>query len=67
MWSHGTLKIYDMLTEVVVVANVYQSENGLELSDPRPFYRAATQFPGSGEENPAEWLKDALIALIETL
>lgn len=67
MWSHGELKIYDILDEVAVVANVYQAGNGLELTDPRPFYRASTQFPGSGEDNPAEWLKDALIALLETL
>lgn len=57
---------YDVLSEVQVVAHLYDDEragedaHGLALA-------LSTKVGGTGESDPREWLRDALVALLEVV
>ena len=65
MWISARVTMYDMLDQVCVSAQVW-SDSG--TGDPlEEVARASLTFNGSGETDPATWLRDALVALAETL
>lgn len=57
------LTAYDVLDRVEVRASVFDDAT---ISSERVF-ELSTAFKGAGESDPAEWLKDALIAALERL
>lgn len=66
MYYMTTINAYDALASVVVVANVRATAGG--LGDPvGTVFEVSTTVPGVGEDDPKEWLKDALVALLERL
>lgn len=65
-YRNATISAYDSLTEVVVVA-VVRTKDEYGMGDAHRTTTASVQFRGSGEENDARWLRDALVALAETL
>lgn len=66
MWYMATVNAFDALDRVHVSA-VVRATNGA-LGDPiAEVYSDVAVIPGVGEDNPQEWLKDALIALLEVL
>lgn len=57
---------YDCLDRVAVGATLYRSTDGL----PQPQERVlgiSVLARGTGETEPADWLRDALVALLEAL
>lgn len=57
---------YDALTRVTVHTSMKEfDDNGIQ----REGYalQRSVEFYGSGEDDPAQWAKDALVALIEVL
>ena len=66
MYRVATVSAYDMLDQVHATATVsrYEADGaGYE----RGVFTASVQVRGIGEETDARWLRDALIALAETL
>lgn len=66
MWFSTTVHAYDVLEVVHVTASVRVRDDdgtGPAYSE----FAYTTTFPGIGESDPTEWLKDALVALLETL
>jgi hypothetical protein len=66
MWIHATVTAYDLLDSVHVVANVRVSPDAAS-DDPPPALTIVTSVPGEGQTDAREWLRDALIALLEDL
>lgn len=61
-----TVHAYDVMDRVQVGATVRQyEETTREPSD--TVLVCTTTFPGTGETDPKEWLRDALIGLLESL
>jgi len=66
MWYIATVNAYDALDKVVVAA-VLRSTTG-EVGDPlEDRLKVVTATDGVGEDDERQWLKDALVALIEAL
>ena len=66
MWYIATVNAYDALDKVVVAA-VLRSTTG-EVGDPiEDRLKVVTTTDGVGEDDERQWLKDALVALIEAL
>ena len=66
MWFSTTVHAYDVLEDVHVTASVRMRDDdgtGHAYSE----FGCTTTFQGTGETDPKEWLKDALVALLETL
>jgi len=66
MYRTATMSAYDMLDHVFVTASVsrYEADGaGFE----RGTFTASVQVRGVGEDSDSRWLRDALIALAETL
>lgn len=62
----ATVHIWDMLDQVVISAHVrLYLPNG--VTEPGRQWSDTIRIKSEGEDDEQEWLKDALIALIETL
>lgn len=66
MYRTATMAAYDVMDRVFVTAIVRTYEANGEDFDSTEFVTATT-FPGAGEDDTTVWLRDALIALAETL
>lgn len=65
-WQTATVHAYDVMDSVMITAVVRSTEGvGLERSPVE--LRATTTISGVGEDDPREWLRDALIGLLEAL
>lgn len=65
MWISGRVTMYDMLDQVCISVQVWSDPGtGEPLTE---VLRAALTTSGVGEEDPSRWLRDALVALAETL
>ena len=65
MLRNARVYISDVIDEVVIEATLWEHD-GIKSAPPESItYKA--QMSGAGEEVPHEWLKEALICLIETL
>jgi len=61
----ANISFYDCMSEVMLAATVHDLD-GPEGSLERVL-TCSDQVPGTGEANPREWLRDALVALLEVL
>lgn len=64
MYLLGSLRAYDVMGDVIIVGRVHsgsveEAESGTDL------FQHVVQVRGTGEDDPREWLKDALVAFIE--
>lgn len=66
MYRTATIAAYDVMDTVFVTATVRTYEANGEGFDSIEL-TTATTVPSTGEEETAEWLRDALVALAETL
>lgn len=66
MYRTATMAAYDVMDQVFVTAQVRTYEPNGEGFDSVEFVTATT-IPSEGEDVTREWLRDALIALAETL
>jgi len=66
---HRTCKVvaYDMLDQVVVTVSLQDWDGTTVPPDRYEEFSCATAFKSTGEALPEEWVKDALVALIECL
>lgn len=62
----ATVAVYDALDQVVISAHVREYD-GMLTARNADTWSVSTQVRGSGEENGTRWLRDALVALAETL
>jgi len=66
MWYAATVHAYDALDKVCVSGTVRMTRG--ELGDPiAEVYSVVTTVPGVGEDDPNQWLRDALVALLEAI
>lgn len=66
MWYAATVNAFDVLGDVHVSASV--RARGDEAGDPvLTISTYVTTVPGTGETHPGLWLRDALLALAETI
>lgn len=66
MYRTATVAAYDVMDTVFVTAKVQVYEPDGEGFERREL-ACATSVPSTGEEEDRDWLRDALIALAETL
>lgn len=66
MWFSASVFAYDCLGQVQVNLRVY-GDGGTGEGQNRELFSCATTVSGSGEDNPREWLRDALVAALEAL
>lgn len=66
MYRTATMAAYDVMDQVFVTAQVRTYEPDGASFTSREFH-CATTVPSTGEEEDTDWLRDALIALAETL
>lgn len=66
MWFSASLFAYDALGQVCINGRVY-GDDGLGERQMHELLSCAATVSGSGEDDPREWLRDALIALLEEL
>jgi hypothetical protein len=57
---------YDMMDQVHVGVALYRSP-GVISELPALVLQTSTQFPGTGTTSTTEWIRDALVALLEDL
>jgi hypothetical protein len=57
---------YDLMDKVVVTVSMYTMP-GRRHQPPQRVYLKHVQFPGTGESDELEWIKDALIGALEEL
>lgn len=62
---HARIMAYDLLGSVAVVASVRDLD--CAAGDGRRALETSVVIQGEGIDEPRQWLKDALIALLETL
>jgi len=65
MYRNARLYIADLLDEVVIESTVFTAD--WQGDQPAEVNTYRSQLKSTGEANEREWLKDALVALIETL
>jgi hypothetical protein len=65
MFTQASVHSFDMLGHVHVSAEVRQQEGGDEPSS--VVLHVNTTVEGTGETDPTEWLRDALVALLESI
>lgn len=65
MYRSARIYVADVMTDVVAQATVFEWTQGESLVGEETRYSAMV--PSVGENDNAEWLKDALIALLESL
>jgi len=64
MWYHATINAYDCLGQVVVSATIREAPES--ASDvPRALLSWVVAIEGVGEPDPQQWLRDALVGLLE--
>lgn len=61
----ATIRAYDVLGSVHVSGHVVDTDTHGDSADHE--FHCATTVPGTGESDHREWLRDALVALAETL
>lgn len=66
MYRTATIAAYDVMDTVFITATVRTYEANGEGFDSVEF-TSATTVPSTGEADTAEWLRDALVALAETV
>jgi len=59
----GHIHIIDLMDQVVIYAEVLGADSFNRHLEPE--LKMSTQFPGVGENDAAEWLRDALYGLLE--
>ena len=65
MFTQASVHAFDMLSHVHISAEVRQTEHDHEPS--AVVLHVNTTIPGFGITDPTEWLRDCLVALIESL
>lgn len=65
-WHQASVHAYDVMGNVFVTASVQRQEGTTEGSTVLVL-QASTTFAGVGEDDPREWLRDALVGLLERL
>lgn len=63
---NATVTAYDTMDRVHVTANVY-AHDGVNLAQAQNVYHTSVTVNGRGEDDERRWLRDALVALAETL
>lgn len=63
---NATITAFDMVDRVHITANVY-AHDGEHLAQAQNVYHTAVTVQGRGEDDSRRWLRDALVALAETL
>lgn len=63
MWYQANVTAYDMIDHVQVSATVIGRDDLGQAIERQ--VQTSTTFPGTGEQDARQWLKDALVALIE--
>lgn len=66
MYYIASIHAYDAVGYVIVGAQVKES-TGAPGSVLEPVLSVSTRLDGVGEDDPARWLRDALVGLAETL
>lgn len=66
MRYEARITAYDVMGQVHVGGVVHSQEEALAVTA-TPVLQFSTDVAGVGEPDPLEWLKDALIALLESL
>lgn len=66
MWFSASLHAHDVMDQVTITARVW-GDAGLGERQMQEQLSCAATVPGSGEDDPRQWLKDALVALLEEL
>lgn len=66
MMLNATVTAFDTLDAVHVTANVY-CHDGVNLGRAENVYHTSVTIRGRGEDDHRRWLRDALVALAETL
>lgn len=66
MMLNATITAFDTMNAVHVTANVY-AHDGVRLGEAKNVYHTSVTVQGRGEDDERRWLRDALIALAETL
>jgi len=65
MYRNAKVYVADMLDQIVIEATVFTAD--WRADEPATVNTFRAQCNSTGEENEHEWLRDALVALIETL
>lgn len=63
---NATITAFDTMDRVHITANVY-SHDGVNLAQAQNVYHTSVTVQGRGEDDERRWLRDALVALAETL
>lgn len=66
MWYSASVHAHDVLDQVVITARVW-GDGGLGERQMVEQFSCTATVPGSGEDDPRQWLSDALVAMIEEL
>ena len=66
MWYSATINAYDVLGDVWITVVVREAVPG-PTQEQTTLFQRHVQFQGTGVDEPALWLQDALVALAETL
>lgn len=66
MYYLASVHAYDAMGYVIVSAQLKES-TGAPGSELRDVLTTSTRLDGVGEDDPARWLRDALVGLAETL
>lgn len=64
MWYTATMYAYDAIDKVVVSATV-RATSGYAGAPIAEVYSTVATTQGVGEDDPNQWLRDALVALLE--
>lgn len=62
----ATLTAYDMYGYIFVTVTI-RDHDGMAQFSVEPEYRCSASVPSTGEDEPAEWLQQALMGLLESL
>ena len=65
MYRNARIYVADMLDQIVVEATVFSSD--WTADEPAQVNTFRAQCNSTGRENEHEWIRDALVALLETL
>lgn len=63
---NATITAFDTMSSVHITANVY-AHDGIHMAEAKNVYHTAVTVQGRGEDDERRWLRDALVALAETL
>lgn len=63
---NATITAYDTMERVHITANVY-AYDGVNMAQAQNVYHTSVTVQGRGEDDSRRWLRDALVALAETL